>query len=799
VAHTVSKLITYRVFGPFLFSLGRRYDKADSLFLSMSHHIRDKSTRKEAIWRQQTLLAAFTSSGAKQRINTAAGTVVEEIVNAIKHFADPREEEGIKIAVKRIVKLAAETWRFARLEREMINATMPALLDEEHQFTGPEFWPAYESYKPEGTLIGSLADTSPASGNQPQLLLRLFPVIWRESKHENFHIDGEKPDEGCIFHHGLALYDDAEPVVQRMEELKSAGLPSYTTTTPTIAENGKFPPPIVPPPREAPPHPPTMAEKDDRSTTRTVPQSSTESVRKTPPPPPPSSIRSLEQSTPSLPVKAYKRPLPGPIDFASPRDLIGIPPPIESMIPKKTSIAPSATTVPGSIGRISDPSESTSPPPRKLPPPPPPPRKKPVVESRTSTPAESVIIPSPFPEPSPSEGQSRDPPTPPHSRSPTPTERPISPLFEAIDEIESLQSHRSRQPTKPLSRRRSTHSRRLKEEIPDTNPSTDRPEPSRRTSGYALSTRSAKTVDSERTDRTDRTERSEKTARSDKSERDPKSRYMCESRSAAVKALYPNSPMAGQSTNGSTKGSVSSDKKRDRDSKELKRERSKSIPDNGTWDTTSIWTAGITNTQISTSNPKRKDKELKHQRSKSIADNGTWDTASIWTSGITETQISTANPMRKNKELKHQRRKSIADNETWDAASLWTAGITDVPASTANPMRKDKHQRRKSIADNETWDAASIWTAGITDVPASTANPVRKDKHQRRKSIADNETWDAASIWTAGITDIHASTNPVRKDRGLRHQRSKSIPDNGTWDTSSNLTSEATNTQFSVS
>jgi hypothetical protein len=202
----------------------------------MSHHIRDKSTRKESIWRQQTLLAAFTSSGAKQRINTAAGTVVDEIVSAIKHFADPREEEGIKTAVKRIVKIAAETWRFARLERELIHATMPALLDEEHQFTGPEYWPSYESYKPDGTLIGSLVGTSPPSDQQPQLLLRLFPVIWRESKHENFHVDGEKRDEGCVFHNGLALYDDAESVVQRMEELKSAGLPTHTTTTsPTIA------------------------------------------------------------------------------------------------------------------------------------------------------------------------------------------------------------------------------------------------------------------------------------------------------------------------------------------------------------------------------------------------------------------------------------------------------------------------------------------------------------------------------------------------------------------------------------
>jgi hypothetical protein len=234
------------VFGPFLFSLGRRYDKADSLFSSMSHHIREKSTRKEAIWRQQTLLAAFTSSGAKQRINTAAGTVVEEIVSAIKNFADPKEEEGIKVAVKRIVKIAAETWRFARLEREMITATMPAIKDEEHQFTSSEYWPAY---KPEATTIASLVGTSHPADTQAQLLLRIFPVIYRDSKHENFHNNGESRDEGCVFHYGLALYDDAEPVVARMEELKSAGLPSFTTAATSPTDEGKFPPPVRNPAR----------------------------------------------------------------------------------------------------------------------------------------------------------------------------------------------------------------------------------------------------------------------------------------------------------------------------------------------------------------------------------------------------------------------------------------------------------------------------------------------------------------------------------------------------------------------
>jgi hypothetical protein len=148
--------------------------------------------------------------------------------------------------------------------------------------------------------------------------------------------------------------------------------------------------------------------------------------------------------------------------------------------------------------------------------------------------------------------------------------------------------------------------------MPDVEPTTERQQTSRRTSGYALSTKSAKTVDSERSEKTDRSEKSEKTERTDKSDRDPKSRYMCESRSAAVKALYPNSPMA-QSSGGSTKGSVSSSKKKDRDSKEFKdrdskdmkdREskelrRERSIPDNGTWDTSSNLTSEVPNSQLS--------------------------------------------------------------------------------------------------------------------------------------------------------------------------------------------------------
>ncbi|KAJ4372224.1 hypothetical protein N0V83_003998 [Neocucurbitaria cava] len=562
---SISKLITYRVFGPFLFSLGRRYDKADSLFSSMSNHIRDKSTRKEAIWRQQTLLAAFTSSGAKQRINTAAGTVVEEIVNAVKHFADPREEEGIKIAVKRIVKLAAETWRFARLEREMISATMPALHDEEHPFTGPEYWPPYKS---ESTVIASLAGTSPPSDIPPKLLLRLFPVIYRESKHENFHGEGEKRDEGCIFHYGLALYDDAESVVQRTEELVSAGLPPFTTASPSTADgSGKFPPPAVPPPRGPPPpppgpppsapamgeamsiksrpRPPSLTEKSEKASIRS-------SIKPTTPPPPPSSILTLD--VPSSPKSAteYRRPPPGPIDFVAPRNATGLlpfeiegasrppspvkislepsttakpepepePEPKHTLEPEPEVAAPPAEPIPrsppteapppppsqpsrppsppvhtaASLPPEGQPIPSPSPPPPHPlveptlpspspppaepvpppPPPPPPPPAEPVTEPPHPAPTESAILPTSYSVTTLQEGGNRDLPTPPQSRSGTPT-RPVSPLFEAIDEIDALQSHRSRNSSASLSRRRSTHTRRTsdraaEDDLPEINP-----------------------------------------------------------------------------------------------------------------------------------------------------------------------------------------------------------------------------------------------------------------------------------------------------------------------------------------
>jgi serine/arginine repetitive matrix protein 2 len=530
VAHIVSAMVTFRVFGPFLFSLGRRYDKADSLFQSMSNHIRDKSTRKEAVWRQQTLLAAFTSSGAKQRINTAAGTVVDEIVAEIKHFADPKEEEGIKIAVRRIVKLAAETWRFARLERELIIATMPAVHDDKHEFAGPEYWSAYRS---EETPIASLADIAHAD-ERPRLLLRLFPVIHREPKHENFRSSkDEKPDEGCVYHHGSALYADARPVEARREELRAAGLPPATHPSPTAAD---FPPPMIPPPSKPPPPRPT---EDSESSTK--PPKTSEKPRDSPTPPSkPKSLRA-----------PYTRPAPGPVEFSKPSNA----PPL----PTSTEVSGKASSM--AIPDQAGPASQIAPLPASMEVPTiPPPSSRPNTVSSLPESSEAAILPPPPARPTDSifllaaptesgfipasmvqlaathdasrrntgrRSSSENPPTPPRSRAP-------SPLFAAEDEIEALRPHRAQV---PAASRRSTSTRDSNEELGKEK--ADRAETTRRTSGYSLSSKSSMDDRSEKTDRTERTEKTDRT------ERSSNSKYTCESRSAAIKGLYPNSPLAG--------------------------------------------------------------------------------------------------------------------------------------------------------------------------------------------------------------------------------------------------------------
>ncbi|CAG8275287.1 unnamed protein product [Penicillium olsonii] len=221
IQHVVSKTITYRVFQPFLFTLGRRYDKADTFFQMLSMDIRKKSVRREAFWRQQTLKAAYTTSDAKQSINVAAAVIVDEIIDHIKHFADPKHLDSLLTSVRKIVKLAAETWRHARVERELVLATFPA---PDADTVSNEGWLEYPANK----------EQKSGSGEPTRhVVLRTFPRIIREAAHEDF-VTGEERANTCIYAPGVVLYSDSPVIMDRLQEFAKkspGGLDSPTSPT----------------------------------------------------------------------------------------------------------------------------------------------------------------------------------------------------------------------------------------------------------------------------------------------------------------------------------------------------------------------------------------------------------------------------------------------------------------------------------------------------------------------------------------------------------------------------------------
>ncbi|KAL4798180.1 hypothetical protein BDV19DRAFT_377109 [Aspergillus venezuelensis] len=213
VQHVVSKTLTYRIFHPFLFTLGRRYDKADILFQMLSMDIRRKSVRREAFWRQQTLKAAYTTSDAKDSINVVAAVIVDEISNHLKHFADPRRMDSLLTGIRKIVKLAAETWRHARVERELILAALPA--PEDGNIPG-EDWEEYGA--PHDSGRASPSSTSSKLELARHVVLRPFPRIIREAAHEDF-VGDEKKANPCTYSRGAVLYSDSPIILARREEL----------------------------------------------------------------------------------------------------------------------------------------------------------------------------------------------------------------------------------------------------------------------------------------------------------------------------------------------------------------------------------------------------------------------------------------------------------------------------------------------------------------------------------------------------------------------------------------------------
>lgn len=210
IEHIISSVITRRIFTPFLFTLSPRQRSTDQLFQSWSDHMRDKSTRKEALWRQRTLHAAYTVASAKQTINKVAGNIVNEIIDAIKGLALPTQLEKITEGVRRIVKTAAETWRYARLEIPLITASM---MEEErpcalHSKTGHD---------------ATHADVTSPIFPRRQVLLPLFPIIEREAIHENMREDSKMNDQGCVYFPGRMLYVDDPEIINIEKTIPPAG------------------------------------------------------------------------------------------------------------------------------------------------------------------------------------------------------------------------------------------------------------------------------------------------------------------------------------------------------------------------------------------------------------------------------------------------------------------------------------------------------------------------------------------------------------------------------------------------
>lgn len=209
IQHFISQTLYQRIFHPFLFCAGSRYAKADSLFQSMSDGLRKKSTRKEAVWRHNTLYAAYTSPTAKKMANLVATSAVTNIVRHIKHFAEPSSLDLIYAGVRKIVKIAVETWRYARLEREMISAQMPPA--EDPVGTGDE-WHCRDHKD---------ADQTDPAGHPRQTLLRLLPSISREPIHESLRAEDQQSDQGQLYCRGVTLCSQCPAVQTRRQELQA--------------------------------------------------------------------------------------------------------------------------------------------------------------------------------------------------------------------------------------------------------------------------------------------------------------------------------------------------------------------------------------------------------------------------------------------------------------------------------------------------------------------------------------------------------------------------------------------------
>jgi len=218
IQYLISSILHVRIFQPFLFTLRRQYAGVDTFLQSLSKDICRKSERREAIWRQTTLRAAYTVSKAKEAINVVTAAIVDEIVDEIKHFAHHSAWPAIIGGTQCIVRSAAEVWRFARVEREPIKSFM-------HEVGSYDSRDCAWLESQQDAIIDDQSALARDTRHPRQVIMCLLPHIVREAAHEGFLSKAERLTNGpCIYLQGRVLYEDSTIVLARRQELEQSSV-----------------------------------------------------------------------------------------------------------------------------------------------------------------------------------------------------------------------------------------------------------------------------------------------------------------------------------------------------------------------------------------------------------------------------------------------------------------------------------------------------------------------------------------------------------------------------------------------
>ena len=207
IQHKVFQVLTRRIFQPFLFILDCGCGGVDAFLQRLSLGIRSKSERREAAWRQITLRTAYRGTQAKKATHLVGHRTVEEILREIKWFTDEDGWPSLTLSVQFVVKAAVELWRYAKLERELVTASMPSATG----LRGDEWL--------------DIDHTSSQVGRDFEriLVLCVTPHVARDAVHKEYLLPQERSEiMPLTFLPGQALYHDSEVVAKRRRELVEA-------------------------------------------------------------------------------------------------------------------------------------------------------------------------------------------------------------------------------------------------------------------------------------------------------------------------------------------------------------------------------------------------------------------------------------------------------------------------------------------------------------------------------------------------------------------------------------------------